>query len=91
MSSHPTRWIESWGRDRRIYAHQSDMAAKCIHDRGMQDHCQSCADQHFEKVVRETLLAPQYDYRHHTTECSTQNVLRLGRGDLPACTCVRTL
>jgi hypothetical protein len=87
MSDDDTRWVEAWGRDRRIQKEQPDQVGKCVHDRKMSDYCQSCADQHFEKVVREALALPRFDRWHHTLECETQNATRFGRGEWPTCIC----
>jgi hypothetical protein len=89
MSTDDTRWVESWGRDRRIQKGQPDQVGKCVHDRKMSDYCLSCADQHFEKVVREALGHPpeKPPVWKHTRECSTHNWLRLGDGRMPECIC----
>ena len=88
MSDDDTRWVEAWGRDRRIQKEQPDQVGKCVHDRKMSDYCLSCADQHFEKVVREMLGPPeQPPIWKHTRECSTHNWMRLGDGRVPECIC----
>jgi hypothetical protein len=88
MSTDDTRWVEAWSRDRRIQKDQPDNVGKCVHDRKMSDYCASCADQHFEKVVRETLEGPERPRWNHTRECTQENWLRCGRGELPSCICV---